>query len=304
MMGPILCFGAAGQLGCEFMSLARAMKVEARGLTRADADITSFDAIQEAVLRMRPRLIVNAAAYTAVDQAEREPDIAVSVNAIGAENVARAAARLQVPVLHISTDYVFDGSKPKPYTEDDAVSPLGVYGRSKAQGESLVLAASQDAIILRTAWVFGLYGNNFLKTILQLAASKDRLRVVVDQHGCPTSTADIAEAIIAIDKALCDGCPAHGIYHFAGSGATSWHGFAQAIVEYQAGWTGRRPSVEAIATADYPTPARRPANSELDSSLFARTFGYSAKPWPERMRQTVDLLLDARSAERRVIEER
>jgi dTDP-4-dehydrorhamnose reductase len=303
-MGPILFFGAAGQIGCAFMSHARAMKLEARGLTHAEADIISFDAIQEAILRTKPRLIVNAAAYTAVDQAEREPDIAMSVNAVGAENVARAAARLRVPVLHISTDYVFDGSKSEPYTEDDVVAPLGVYGRSKARGELLVLAASKDAIILRTAWVFGPYGNNFLKTILHLTASQDRLRVVADQHGCPTSTADIAEAIVAIDNALCKGRPASGVYHFAGSGTTNWHGFAQAIVDYQAVWTGKRPFVEAITTADYLTPARRPANSKLDSALFERTFGYRAKPWRERMQETIELLMDGRSAQHRMADER
>jgi len=298
MTGPLLLFGAAGQVGCEFMALARARNVDAHGVTRAEADITSPGAVEQVVARTRPRLIVNAAAYTAVDRAEQEPDLAAAVNVGGAENIARAAAHANVAVLHISTDYVFDGSKTGPYVEHDPVAPLGAYGRSKAAGETRVQAANPKAIILRTAWVYGAYGNNFLKTMLRLAASRDRLRVVADQHGCPTSTRDIAEAILAVDRVLADGRLAHGIFHFAGTGTTSWHGFARAIVEYQSDWTHKRPPVDAIPTVEYPTPARRPTNSELDSTLFERTFGYRAKPWPERVRQTIDILLGGEGAQR------
>lgn len=291
MSGPILLFGAGGQVGSELAAVARARGVSLRGVTRESADITSPGDVEALVADAKPRLIVNAAAYTAVDRAEQEPDMANAINATGAGNVARAAAAANVPVVHMSTDYVFDGSKTGPYVEDDALAPLGVYGRSKAVGEAQVRAACSNAVILRTAWVYGPYGNNFLKTMLRLAANRDRLRVVADQHGCPTSTADIAEAILAVDRAMIAGETARGVFHFAGDGITTWHAFAEAIVDYQAQWTHKRPPLDAITTADYPTPARRPANSALDSTLFARRFGYRAKPWPERMRETIDILL-------------
>ena len=293
MEGPLLVFGAGGQLGCELMTMARALELEAIGFTHKDADITSFEAVVRAVEGVRPRLVVNAAAYTAVDRAESEPDIAEAVNAGGAGNVAHAAALASVPVVHLSTDYVFDGAKCGPYLENDIVAPLGVYGRTKARGEALVQAANKDAIILRTAWVYGQYGNNFLKTILRLAASHDRLRIVADQHGCPTSTMDIAEAVLAIDNALREKKQSsHRLFHFVGSGSTTWHGFAMAIVEYQAKRTQRRPAVDPIATSDYPTAAQRPANSQLDATLFEQTFGYRARPWQARVKETIDSLLE------------
>ncbi|MDP2409310.1 MAG: dTDP-4-dehydrorhamnose reductase [Pseudolabrys sp.] len=314
MSGPILLFGAAGQVGRELTALAQARGVKLRGVTRDIADITATDAVAAAVADAKPCLIVNAAAYTAVDRAEKEPDLAHAVNAVGAENIARAAAGAKVPLVHLSTDYVFDGTKTGPYIETDPLAPLGVYGRSKAEGEELVRKACPNAIILRTAWVYGPYGANFLKTMLRLAASQERLRVVADQHGNPTATADIAEAILTVASALTatptlttltDGITATtnttavttgGTFHVAGTGVTTWHGFAAAIVDHQARWTHKRPPVDAIATADYPTPARRPANSALDSTLFARTFGFRAKPWPERMRETIDILLGGPAA--------
>ena len=299
MNGPILLFGAAGQVGRELTALAQARGVSLRGVTRETADITSPQAVEAAVADAKPRLIVNAAAYTAVDRAEGDDSAATAVNAAGAGNVARAAAAANVPVLHLSTDYVFDGSKTGAYVETDPLAPLGVYGRSKAGGEVQVRAAGPNAVILRTAWVYGPYGNNFLKTMLRLAASQARLRVVADQHGCPTSTADIAEAILAVNHALIAGQAARGVFHFAGSGVTTWHGFAEAIVDYQAQRTHKRTPVDAITTADYPTPARRPANSALDSGLFARTFGFRAKPWPERMREAIDSLFDTGGAQRK-----
>jgi len=291
--GPILLFGAAGQVGRNLMAVAQQRGIDIRGVTRAQADITQPDAVAAVVAQAQPRLVVNAAAYTAVDRAEREPALAHAVNAIGAENVARAAAAARAPVLHLSTDYVFDGSKDGAYVETDALAPLGVYGATKAEGEARLRAAHADSIVLRTAWVYGAYGSNFLKTMLRLAVSEPRLRVVADQHGCPTATADIAEAILAVDTALNAGSAARGVFHFAGTGVTSWHGFAEAIVACQAARTGKRPPVDAITTADYPTAARRPANSALDSGLFARTFGYRALPWDARMREAIDALAGA-----------
>ena len=297
----MLVFGAAGQLGRELMALADTRGADAIGLARAEADITDADAVARAIADKRPRLIVNCAAYTAVDRAEAEPDLAMAINATGAGILAEAADRADIPILHISTDYVFDGSKQGAYREDDPIAPLGVYGRSKAEGEALVRAVPRH-IILRTAWVYGAYGNNFLKTMLRLAQERDQLRVVADQRGCPTATLDIAEAILAVDAALqTPGSSANsvfGTYHFAGTGATTWHGFAQAIVEAQAERTGKTPPVEPITTADFPTPARRPANSELDSSLFAQTFAYRAAAWPVRTRQVIDTLLAERLDQR------
>jgi len=290
MSAPILVFGAGGQLGCEMLALAKMRGIEAVGMTRTQADITDANAVARAINDAKPRLVLNAAAYTAVDRAESEPAAAWEGNVKGAENVAAAAAAAKTPIVHISTDYVFDGSKTTAYVEADPISPLGIYGRTKAEGEAAVRAANPQYVILRTAWVFGAYGANFLKTMLRLARERDALRVVADQHGCPTSTLDIAEAVLAVDRALQGQAQPWGTYHFTGTGATSWYGFATGIVEAQASFTGRRPPVEAITTADYPTPATRPANSELDASLFTSVFGYRAGDWMTRTKETVAIL--------------
>jgi dTDP-4-dehydrorhamnose reductase len=288
MNGPILVFGAAGQLGHEVMALASARDIEATACHRARADITDFASVKAAILAEKPRLVLNAAAYTAVDRAETEPEAAYAANAVGAETVARAAALQQVPVIQISTDYVFDGTKKGAYVETDPIAPLGVYGKTKAVGEAMVRHANPRHFILRTAWVYGRFGANFLKTVLRLSRERADLRIVADQRGCPTATQDLAEAVFAIDCALARGIEASGTYHFAGNGVTTWHGFASAIVEAQAHATGRRPKVLAIATADYPTPARRPANS---------VFGYRASDWQTRARETVEMLLKEARAE-------
>lgn len=292
--GPILVFGANGQLGSEFLALSQARGIKAAGVTRTDADITDEISVARAIERTRPRLILNAAAYTAVDKAESEPEAARHVNVLGAENVSHSAARFGLPVVHISTDYVFDGSKPGAYVETDSITPLGVYGATKVEGEEKVRNTNERHIILRTSWVFGPYRANFLKTMLRLAKERDVLKIVADQHGCPTATADLSEAIFAIDRLLAKGFAATepwGTYHFAGTGVTTWYGFARAIIEAQAPLSGRLPTVEPITTQDYPTPARRPANSELDSTLFAATFGYRAKDWQTRVHETVQTLI-------------
>ncbi len=294
MKGPLLVFGAAGQVGQELLATAAARDIAAVAITRATADITNAAAVAALVDAHRPRLVVNAAAYTAVDRAESEPELAHAVNAVGPGVLAQAAARAGVPIVQLSTDYVFDGSKSGAYTEDDAISPLGAYGRSKAAGEAAVRAATPHHLILRTAWVYGRYGHNFLKTMLRLAAERDRLRVVADQRGCPTSTVDIAEAILAADAGLMRDPALAGTYHFAGSGVTTWHGFAEAIVAAQAKLSGRTPVVDAIATADYPTPARRPNNSELNSARFAERFGIRAEAWQTRTKEIVGLLASQR----------
>ena len=287
----ILLFGSAGQVGQELTELAAARNIALKGVVRADADITDAKAIEAIVAATSPSVFVNAAAYTAVDKAESEPEAAHAANVEGPRNIAASAARHGIPVIHLSTDYVFDGSKTGAYVETDPVAPLGVYGRTKAEGEQAIRDAGADHVIMRTAWVYGRFGKNFLKTMLRLASTQDTLRVVADQRGCPTATADIAEAILAVCRRLEKRDPQSlGTCHFAGTGVTTWHGFAAAVIDAQAEFTGKRPRVDAIATKDYPTPARRPANSELDSARFAAAFGYRAKPWQERVGEAVDIL--------------
>lgn len=289
-MSPILVFGGEGQLGRELTARAAQAGVSLVGLRRSQADIADGEAVRSILAKISPSLVVNAAAYTKVDRAEAEPDEAFLANATGAGVIAAACSAGNRPLVHISTDYVFDGAKPTAYTEADPICPLGVYGKSKAAGEAAVRDACGHHVILRTSWVYGVYGTNFLKTIMRLAQESDELRIVTDQRGCPTGTKDIADAILAIAPRLVAGENVWGTYHFAGSGVTSWHGFAVEIVEAQAKITNRRPNVVAITTAEYPTPAKRPANSELDSSLFVATFGYRAVAWRQRTREVVSAL--------------
>jgi len=290
----ILIFGAGGQLGQELQRSAAAKALPYRALSHAEVDIADAAAVSRVLNETRPSLVVNAAAYTRVDLAEKETEAARLGNEIGPGVIAVACAAREAPLIHISTDYVFDGAKSGPYVESDPLAPLGVYGRTKAAGEAAVRKAMKRHIILRTSWVYGEFGNNFLKTMLRLARERDELRVVADQLGCPTSTRDIAEAILRIAPSLEGDADLYGVYHFSGAGATSWHGFATRIIEAQAEVTGRRPQVVAIATADYPTPARRPANSVFDCSRFEQTFGFSARNWSEEADAIAKLLAGKR----------
>ncbi|MCS0495482.1 dTDP-4-dehydrorhamnose reductase [Ancylobacter sp. MQZ15Z-1] len=290
-MSGLMLLGAGGQLGREVAALAGERGLALTALDHAGLDIADAAAIERVIGAMKPDVVINAAAYTAVDRAESEPELANAINAKAPGDIAAACARHGAALIHISTDYVFDGTRTGAYVESDSIAPLGVYGASKAAGESAVRAALPAHLILRTSWVYGAYGANFLKTMLRLARERDRLTVVADQHGCPTATRDIAEAILVAAQAFRAGTAVPGTYHFAGTGATSWHGFASEIVAQAARHTGRRPEVAAITTADYPTPARRPANSELSSELFAERFGYRAAPWQQRTAEVVDRLL-------------
>jgi dTDP-4-dehydrorhamnose reductase len=293
-MVALLVFGADGQLGQEISATAAAQGLALAAVSHRDADIADASAVGAAIARAAPQVVVNAAAYTKVDQAESAVAEAFRANEAGAGAVATACAAAKVPLIHISTDYVFDGTKSGAYREDDPIAPLGIYGRSKAAGETAVRASLSQHLILRTSWVYGRYGANFLKTMLRLAKERDELTIVADQRGCPTGTADLAAAILRIAPRLGVGEPAlWGTYHFAGIGVTTWHGFASEVVDAQARFTGRRPRVAAITTAQYPTPARRPANSELDTSKFTATFGFRAAPWQERARSVVEALLTA-----------
>ena len=290
---PILIVGSSGQVARALVECSRRRGVAAVALGRPALDLEKPSGIGGAVVDLHPSAIVNAAAYTAVDKAESEPERAFAINRDGAAALARAAAVLDVPFVHISTDYVYDGAKATPYREDDATRPAGVYGRSKLEGEIAVRAATDKAIVLRTAWVYSPFGQNFVKTMLRLAGERDRLRVVADQVGSPTSALDIAEAILAILGRI-DGDWQDryaGTFHLAGSGEASWCDLARATLEIAAAHGGRAVPVEAITTADYPTPARRPANSRLDTTRLAETFGVRLPPWRESLETTVARLL-------------
>ena len=238
--------------------------------------------MQPALANIRPNIIVNAAAYTAVDQAEKEPEVAMAVNAGGAMAVADAARMLGVPLVHLSTDYVFDGRKSTPYIEQDQVAPANVYGASKLAGEAAVAAATRDHVIVRTAWVYSPYGKNFVQTMLTLAQSRDEVSVVADQYGCPTYAHDIAVGIDAISRNLLDRPQCEqlrGIFHLACAGETNWAGFASAIFESLRLSGKPVPKVTPITTAEHPTSARRPANSRLDCSKLERVHNIRLPSW-------------------------
>ena len=247
------------------------------------------------IVREKPDLVINLAAYTAVDRAESAPETAWAVNCAGAANIAAACGESASALIHLSTDYVFDGFKTGPYQEDDEVNPLSVYGRSKEAGERAVRAGTARHVILRTAWVYGAQGMNFVKTMLRLGAAQPVLRIVEDQQGCPTAAADIALALIVIAGAIERGEAEWGTFHFCGAGTTSWHGFAEEIIDVATrlgAWPiESKPRVEPITTDQYPTPARRPLNSVLDCRKIARSFGISAPPWRTSLKPVVRELL-------------
>ncbi|GAC1574025.1 MAG: dTDP-4-dehydrorhamnose reductase [Sphingomicrobium sp.] len=268
-------------------------EVIAVGPPELDLSSPDEDAVQAALAAVRPDAIVNAAAHTAVDKAEGERDLAFAIKAAGAGAGARAAARLDVPLVHISTDYVFSGDKAEPYVESDPTGPTGVYGASKLAGEDAVRASGADFAILRTAWVFSPFGANFVKTMLRVAESRDELGVVDDQRGCPTSALDLAVAAIAVLanlKARAD-TDLRGLFHAAGSGEGSWADLAVAVFATSTTQGGPSAKVNRIATADYPTPARRPANSRLDCSKLASVHGVRLPEWRASVAQVTTRLV-------------
>jgi dTDP-4-dehydrorhamnose reductase len=283
----ILVLGATGQVGHELRRLAWPPGWDLAAFGRDGADIARRDTVSAVLARQRPDIVVNAAAYTAVDRAELETDKAWLGNCTGPLNLAICCREAAIPLIHLSTDYVFDGGKAGAYVEDDPVKPLGAYGGSKEAGERAVRDTLTQHVIVRTAWVYGAHGSNFVKTMLRLAAERPVLRVVADQVGSPTSAADIAAALCTIVQRIEAGNPRWGTYHFAGGGAVSWHGFAEAIFALAAPWRGPPPPVEAIATADYPTPARRPANSVLDCTRIGEAFGIVPRPWHQALADVV-----------------
>ena len=270
-MNGLLVFGRSGQVATELARLAP----EARFLGRDAADLTDPEACARVIRDSGCAMVINAAAYTAVDRAETDADIARAVNADAPAAMARAAAALGVPFLHISTDYVFDGSGTQPRVETDPTGPLGVYGATKLAGERGIAAAGGQWAVMRTSWVFSAHGANFVKTMLRLGAERDELRVVADQHGGPTPAADIAQACLTMAEAMRADASRGGVYHFAGAPDTSWAGFAREIMA-QAGLSCH---IVDISTSDYPTPARRPANSRLNCAAISRDFGIARPDW-------------------------
>ena len=279
----ILVTGANGQVGYQLQQQLHSSDWNYTALTRNQLDIADAKAVNEAIAQIKPDLVINAAAYTAVDKAEQEPELAYAINRDGPANLARAAKSVDAAIFHISTDYVFAGDTPGCYTEDSATAPQGVYGKSKLAGEQALMSANPKHLILRTAWVFGEHGNNFVKTMIRLGKSRDALGIVADQEGGPTYAGDIASALLSIANHYATNNPiAWGIYHFSGQPHTSWFHFAEHIFGevalaglYQKGI----PQLNAISTAEYPTPAKRPANSKLDCRKLEQVFGIAPSDW-------------------------
>jgi dTDP-4-dehydrorhamnose reductase len=294
----ILLLGGNGQVGSELCrSLAPLGEVVATtrsgmledGARCEQADFDAPGSLPGLIERIAPDIVVNAAAHTAVDRAESEPDVAFRANAQAPQAIAEACARGGIRLVHYSTDYVFDGRGTRPYREDDPTAPASIYGASKLAGEEAIRASGASHLVLRTAWVYATHGSNFLRTMLRLAGERDELRVVADQSGTPTSAALIAGVTAQM---LVQQFVRSGTWHLTATGATSWHGFAEAIVQgaHARGLIARMPRVSPIATADYPTPAARPAYSVLDCSALQRDFGIALPTWQDGLSRTLDEL--------------
>jgi dTDP-4-dehydrorhamnose reductase len=303
MKRPILLIGKGGQVGSELAGLLPRLG-EVVALGRAELDLSKPEEIREAIRRVQPGLIVNAAAYTAVDQAEKEPSLAQAINSDAPEIMAEEGKKIGASLVHYSTDYVFDGTKNSPYLEDDPTNPLSVYGRTKLAGEQAIRSSGVSHLIFRTAWVYAAQGRNFLRTVLRLATQRDELRIVRDQYGAPTRNVEIAAATIAALAKITersgggDGiADLGGTYHMTGAGVTTWYDFAEAILqEASAAPTGsswltsalgglplRARRVTPITTEEYPTPARRPAYSVLSNAKLAHVFGIELPDWQSQL---------------------
>ncbi|MCZ8097400.1 MAG: dTDP-4-dehydrorhamnose reductase [Burkholderiales bacterium] len=284
----ILILGGAGQVGLELQRATWPDGLHPIAPTRVELDITDTAAIGRAVAARPWAAVVNVAAYTAVDKAESDVEAAWRLNALAPAVLAHETAKAGIPIVHVSTDYVFDGSKAGDYEVDDPVAPLGVYGASKEGGEQGVRTGNPRHAIVRTAWVVSPFRANFVKTMLRLAGERPSLRVVDDQHGCPTVAGDLARAIVTIAARLAtDPAAPAGTYHFANTGHTTWCGLARAVMEFSAEQGGASVPVAGIGTADYPTPARRPANSRLSTGRITRDYGISPRPWRDAVKDVV-----------------
>jgi dTDP-4-dehydrorhamnose reductase len=282
----LLITGCYGQVGTELIRLSSASGWEVKGVGRDTLDIVDGDAVSSLIRIFRPEAVINAAAYTAVDKAESEKETAFAANRDGPKNLADMCEKSGIPLIHISSDYVFDGTKlGGAYAEDDPIGPLGIYGESKAAGEEAVRYTCSRHIILRTSWVFSSHGNNFVKTMLRLGAERTEIGVVADQYGCPTSARELARVIYSILDHDAD----WGTYHCAQPDSTTWYGFAQAIFD-EAGKQNMKLAVnkvKPITTKDYPTPAPRPANSVLCCDRLQEAFAINIRPWSKSLVEVI-----------------
>lgn len=289
--------GRRGQLVMALIERAKGSTIEIVPLGRPELDLADPASIAPRIKAAAPDLVLSAAAYTAVDRAESEPDLAMSINGASPAAIGRSAKVLGIPVIHISTDYVFAGDKPTPYTEVDPTDPHTVYGRSKLAGEQALAAAMNDYLILRTAWVYSPFGANFVKTMLRLAGDRDEVRVVNDQRGCPTSALDLADVILALAPRLGSSQAPRGIFHIVGAGEASWAEFATAVFAESEALGGKRARVVPITTAEYPTPAQRPPNSRLATDKLRANYGLALPDWRQSLRETIRrLVTEARGA--------
>jgi dTDP-4-dehydrorhamnose reductase len=282
----VLIAGSGGQLGFELSRARWPRDVRVIAKQRAELDITDAQSVANAVAALRPSLIVNAAAYTEVDRAEDEPERAFAVNRDGVSHLAASG----VPLIHVSTDYVFDGDKKSAYREDDAPNPLGVYGASKLAGEIAVRERLEHHVIVRASWVFGAHGKNFVKTMLRLGSERDQIRVVDDQRGCPTPAAELAAALVRIAERIVRGDASFGTFHFGGAPATTWYGFAQAVFEERRARGERAPELVPITTDQFPLKAKRAQNSELDCGAILRAYGLEQPSWRAGLGAVLDEL--------------
>jgi dTDP-4-dehydrorhamnose reductase len=295
--GPILITGRNGQVARCLQELAAVRSVGAVAFGREQLDLEMHNGVDNVVATVAPSAIINAAAYTAVDQAESQEASAFSINRDGARALAAAAARMNIPFVHVSTDYVFDGSKQAEYDETDRPAPLNVYGASKLAGEIAVLSACPYATIVRSAWIYSPYGANFVRTMMRLSQMRPIVKVVDDQRGNPTSARDLAAALLRIAQLSqnADRGATARIYHIVGEGEATWHSFAAAIFEGLSRRGLQVPRLEAISTEEYPTPARRPQNTRLNSSNAERVFGIRLPPWRRSLEACLDQLVEGES---------
>jgi dTDP-4-dehydrorhamnose reductase len=293
----IVVTGTQGQVVRSLLETAPARDVEVVAVGRPLLDLAEPTAILPAIAETAPHVLVSAAAYTNVERAESESALALAINAEGAGALAASANTLGIPVIHLSTDYVFDGRQAVPYRETDPLNPLSAYGRSKAQGERAVAAANPQHVIVRTSWIYSPFGRNFVKTMLALAERQDEVTVVADQIGCPTAAAEIAAGILAIARQLATGAGdgRYGLFHMAAAGSASWAEFAAAVFALSAERGGPSARVIPISSADYPARAMRPANSRLDCAKVAAVYGISLPHWRVSLAACIDRILEQRA---------
>lgn len=290
----ILVTGSNGQLGWELIKLGNEHGFTIKGLDLPEFDITNTDQVEHTISNYNPSLIINAAAYTNVDGAETEQDLAFSINRDAPAHIAKLCSDESIPLIHFSTDYVFDGQKDVPYKEDDPVSPLNVYGQSKLDGEIRIRSRLEEHIIIRTSWLYGTHGNNFVKTMITLGEKKESIQVVNDQFGSPTSTADLSEAILKIASMIQNNDNiAWGTYHYCGQGITSWHGFSQAIFNIVINFTPlKMKHIEPISSNSFRTDAYRPVFSALDCRNINKYFSIKTKPWRQSLENMINRLFN------------